>query len=78
MARIARKTLCTFISTVVSEKNDSENWREIQKGKDSNVKIKKGNRKIIQKVNFAARSNIDITIGINSKENNENKKERQK
>ena len=55
-----------------------ENWCEIQKGKDSNGKIKKGNRKIIQKVSLAARSNIDITIGINSKENNENKKERQK
>ena len=39
------------------------------------VKIKMGNRKTIQKVNFAARSNIDITITINSKEN---KKERQK
>ena len=63
---------CSFL------KNDSENWGEIQNGKDSNVKIKKGNRKIIQKVNFAARSNIDITIDVNSKENNENKKERQK
>ena len=42
------------------------------------VKIKMGNRKTIQKVNFAARSNIDITITINSKENNENEKERQK
>ena len=42
------------------------------------VKIEMGNRKKIQKVNFAARSNIDITITINSKENNENKRERQK
>ena len=42
------------------------------------VKTEMGNSKKIQKVNFAARSNIDITITINSKENNENKKERQK
>ena len=42
------------------------------------VKIEMGNRKKIQKVNFAARSNIDMTISIKSKENNENKKERQK
>ena len=42
------------------------------------VKIEMGNRKKIQKVNFAARSNIDITISINSEENNENEKERQK
>ena len=48
------------------------------KCKKETLKLKKGNRKKIQKVNFVARSNIDMTISIKSKENNENKKERQK
>ena len=51
---------------------------KFKKEKIQKVKIKKGNRKKIPKVNFAVRGNIDITISIKSKENNENKKERQK
>ena len=51
---------------------------KFKKEKILKVKIKKGLRKKLQKVNFAARSNINIAISINSKENNENKKERQK